>query len=540
MFERNDLCREGNQWARARSPWWRLGAVVVAATMVAVACTSEGSKSSSGGTTPGTASGAGAPLPPEAQAIVDSPTYRHGDWSWNAAELGSGKTLFAQNQERLNFLGSTTKLFTVGTYYDEFGADSTLQTPVHATGARAGGTVEGDLVLVGKGDFIMGGRGVLDGELQFGTDPTDHVYAYAVPNVQLVTADPLAGLNKLAADVKAAGITSVRGDVLVNDKLWEPYDTKEGVVTSIMVNDNLLDIVVNPGAKAGDPVAMRTIPETAYFDVVNEAVTTAADGKSTVAAKLDPATNRIVVSGNLPLGAKQEDHAILAPDPGAFARALFIEALQRAGVTVTAPLAAATGTLPPDSALTDANKVASLTSPPTSVLTKLVTKISHNRGSETLMCLLAVKAGSRDCEDGVATMISRFSEANIEPGTAMIYDGEGSDPSSATPAAMLRWLTWMHGQPFGKQLKEGLPDINKDGKIMAKSGLSARPENGPMPAMFVAGGQAGYMTTASGKEAVVAVYALNGVYPTTAEGLVVPGGDLSNTEKVLTQMQLNS
>jgi len=53
----------------------------------------------------------------------------------------------------------------------------------------------------------------------------------------------------------------------VNDKLRNPFETKEGVLTSIMVNDNRLDMLVNPGAKAGDPVTMRTIPPTAYFDV---------------------------------------------------------------------------------------------------------------------------------------------------------------------------------------------------------------------------------------------------------------------------------
>ena len=154
--------------------------------------------------------------------------------------------------------------------------------------------------------------------------------------------------------------------------------------------------------------------------------------------------------------------------------------------------------------------------------------------------LLAVKAGSTECEDGILTIASKFEGAGIEPGTVMIYDGEGADPSSATPAAMLKWLTWVHEQPFAQDFKDGLPDINKDGSIMVKSGLSARPEIGPMPAMFVAGAQAGYMKTASGKEAVVAVFALNGVWPTVAEGLVVPGGDLSNTEEVLRSMQRSS
>ena len=471
-------------------------------------------------------------LPGEAQAIIDSAAYAHGSWSWGAVELGTGKTLYAGNENKLNFLGSTTKLFTVGAYYEEFGADSTLETPVYAVGTRSGGALIGDLVLVGSGDFILGGRGVLDGGLQY-TEP-DHVYSYAVPTVKPVAADPLAGLDKLAGEVRAAGITSIQGDVLVNDQLWNPYMTKEGVVTSIMVNDNLLDILVNPGAKPGDPVRIETRPKTQFFTVENQATTVAADGTSTVSATLG-ADNRVVITGQLPLGAPQQDLAQFAPNPAAYARALFIEALQRAGIAVNAPLQAAAGKLPPDTALTEANKVASLTSPPTSVLTKLVTKISDNRGAETLLCLMAKKAGSRDCESGgMPVVISKFAKANIEPGTVMIYDGEGSDPASATPAAMTRWLTYIHGQSFAALFKDGLPDIDHDGKIMVKSGLSARPESGPMPAMFVAAGQAGYLTTASGKDAVVAVYALNGVYPTVGEGI---DKDLPDTEKVLNQMQ---
>ena len=492
------------------------------------ACTTEPSRTAAPGTT--------APaFPADAQAIVGSQTYAHGSWNWDVVELGTGKTLYASNENKLNFLGSTTKLFTVGTYYEEFGADSTLETPVYAAGTRSGGSLAGDLVLVGSGDFILGGRGVLNGELQY-TSP-DHVYAYAVPTVKPVAADPLAGLDRLAGEVKAAGITSINGDVLVNDKLWDPYTTKEGVVTSIMVNDNLLDILFNPGAKVGDPATMDTRPKTQFFSVDNRATTSASGGQSTLTATLG-ADNRVVVTGQVPLGAAQQDLAQFAPNPAAYARALFIEALRRAGVTVIASLQATTGTLPPDSALTAANKVASLTSPPTSILTKLVTEISDNRGAETLLCLMAKKAGSRDCElGGMPVVISKFTKANIEPGTVNIYDGEGSDPASGTPAALTRWLTYIHDQPFGALFKAGLPDIDHDGKIMVKSGLSARPENGPMPAMFVAAGQAGYMSTVSGKDAVVAIYALNGTYPTVMDGL---DKDLPDTEKVLDQMQRSS
>ncbi|MCV7076256.1 D-alanyl-D-alanine carboxypeptidase/D-alanyl-D-alanine endopeptidase [Mycobacterium szulgai] len=471
-------------------------------------------------------------LPGDVQAILDLPQYAHGSWSWDAVELGSGKTLYARGENKLNFLGSTTKLFTVGTYYEEFGPDSTLETPVYATGTRSPDALTGDLVLVGSGDFILGSRGVLDGQLQY-TEP-DHVYAYAIPTVKPVAANPLAGLDKLAAQVRAAGIAKIDGDVLVDDRLWDPFMTKEGVVTSIMVNDNLLDVLVNPGAKAGDPVAVDTIPKTDFFTIDNQATTAAGGGQSTLSASLG-ADNRVVITGQLPAGAQQQDLAQFAPSPAAYARALFIEALRRAGVTVDAPLQAPAGALPPDSDYPAAEKVASLTSPPTSILTKLVTKISDNRGAETLLCLLAKRAGSKDCDSGgMPVIISKFAKAKIDPGTVNIYDGEGSDPASATPAAMTRWLTYIHGQPFAALFKAGLPDIDHNGKIMVKSGLSARPQMGSMPAMFVAAGQAGYLTTASGKDAVVAVYALNATYSTVAEGL---DQDLPNTEKVLNQFQ---
>ena len=56
--------------------------------------------------------------------------------------------------------------------------------PVYAVGSRSDGALDGNLVLLGSGDFIMGGRGVLDGKLEY-TEP-DHVYWYAVPTVQPV------------------------------------------------------------------------------------------------------------------------------------------------------------------------------------------------------------------------------------------------------------------------------------------------------------------------------------------------------------------
>jgi serine-type D-Ala-D-Ala carboxypeptidase/endopeptidase (penicillin-binding protein 4) len=487
---------------------------------------------SSSALSPGASGSTGRQLPKPARDIIASAPYAHGSWNYAAVDLDRGRPLYTQNQDQLNFLGSTTKLFTVGSYYDEVGGDATLETPVYASGTRAGGALTGNLVLVGSGDFILGSRGVLQGDLQW-TDP-DHIYAYASPLVKPVAANPLAGLDRLASQVKASGITQVNGDVLVDDSLFDAYQTKEGILTSIMVNDNLLDILVTPGAAAGQPVTMATIPTTGYFSVVNQATTSAAGGQSTLSAALG-ADNKVTITGQLPLGSPQQDLAQFAPSPGNYARALFIEALKRAGVSVETNLVTPVGNLPGAAAYTAANKVASLTSPPASVLTKLVTKVSHNRGSETLMCLLALRGGSKDCEDGMLTILSTVAKAGLTPGTVALYDGEGSDPSSATPAAMIQWLTWLRAQPFGAELRAGLPDIDHDGSILVKSGLSARPQVGPnQPALFVAAGQAGYIRTAKGKDVAVALYALNATYASVADGLLK---DLPATEQVLREIR---
>ena len=156
------------------------------------------------------------------------------------------------------------------------------------------------------------------------------MYAYALPTAKPVAADPLAGLDDLARQVKASGITAVSGDVLVNDKLWDLYQTKEGVVTSIMVNDNLLTSwsprAPRRGIRCGSTPGRRRRTSTS-----STTAPPAPPAGSRRWSRHLGANNRIVVTGSLPLGSPQQDLAVFAPSPADYARALFIEALRRAG-----------------------------------------------------------------------------------------------------------------------------------------------------------------------------------------------------------------
>src|SRR5262249_51263057 len=152
--------------------------------------------------------------------------------------------------------------------------DRRFETPVYRRGNVEKGVLNGDLVLVAGGDLTLGGRTRADGTLAF--KDHDHIYAgYLSTQTELTDTDPLAGLNHLARQVKAAGIAAVSGDVLIDDRLFQ----REGgsgsgprIVTPIVVNDNIVDVTVTPGASGGDPATIKVRPETALYTVESKVV----------------------------------------------------------------------------------------------------------------------------------------------------------------------------------------------------------------------------------------------------------------------------
>ncbi|MEO8907512.1 MAG: D-alanyl-D-alanine carboxypeptidase, partial [Microbacteriaceae bacterium] len=227
----------------------RLGplVIVVVASLAMAGCTSGGGDStltSAGG------SGTVGTLPAAAQKIMDKPAYQAARWSYEVTDLKTGKVLLANGADQMAFTASTAKQFTVGAVYETMGPSSRITTPVYATGPVTGGVVNGNLALLASGDLTMGGRNAADGRADdsFSAKNIDHVYGDLAPNAAKAPGDPLAGLDSLAKQVAASGIRQVSGNVLIDDRLWEPYAGGEGTVQPMFINDNVLDITVTPGA----------------------------------------------------------------------------------------------------------------------------------------------------------------------------------------------------------------------------------------------------------------------------------------------------
>src|SRR5436305_4159447 len=190
---------------------------------------------------PAPASGADS-LAARVEAVLKAPEGKHGRWGVLAVDVAGGKAVYEHNADQLFAPASVTKLYTCAAALIELGAGHRFETPVYRRGPVRGGRLDGDLILLAQGDLTLGGRTDPGGKMTFKDD--DHIYANGPgPRAAVTDTDPLAGLKELARQVKAAGVREVRGDVLVDDRLFEQArGTGSGPdsLTPTRVDDNVV------------------------------------------------------------------------------------------------------------------------------------------------------------------------------------------------------------------------------------------------------------------------------------------------------------
>lgn len=504
------------------------------------------SSSADATTATGTGRGAGAwpaaavaaePLPSAILAVMQQPRYAHATWSLLVTDLASGDVIYELDAEEIAFTGSVRKLYSVGLALDTLGADHRFTTPVYRRGEVDGqGALRGDLILVAAGDLTLGGRQTVDGSVAY-TD-FDHGDANNLGTAILTPQDPLYGLDDLARQVHASGIRHVAGDVVVDDRLFVSFrvPNQNLLITPIIVNENLIDVTITP-APAGETASVDWRPRTAAV-TVDAAVTTSAPGTPNAVTLSD---NRrvncigepgctVAVTGSIPA----DFHAPLSglpylvqtfhiEDPAAFARTAFIEALQRAGVTVAAtPVAASpVDLLPMADDYTPAARVAEFVSPPFADYARLILKVSLNLGANLSLMLLALAHGKRTIADALAVeRQTLIDDIGLQPDSFDFpTNGSGSPDSQASPRATVELLTAMAKTDVANVYRAALPVLGEDGSlagsgvtlpgkghVFAKTGTTV--ENGKLKAQNLAG----YIDAKSGRQLAFALF-VNDVGP---------------------------
>jgi PBP4 family serine-type D-alanyl-D-alanine carboxypeptidase len=430
-------------------------------------------------------------LPVAISAVMNEARYAKAGWSLMVTDLDTGATRYSLHPDQLAFTGSTRKLFSVGLALDQLGADHRTTTPVYRTGAvDDAGVLHGDLDLVGAGDLTFGGRRTADGGIAF-TD-FDHNDANNLGTAILTPQSPLRGVDELARQVKAAGITAVAGTVVVDDRLFPAYRVPNNdlLITPTMVNENLIDVTVTP-TRPGAPAEIDYRPKTAAVHVVGTVRTTARGTKPTVAlpdvagSRGKPIVGLVTcstrpgctarVSGTIPVGYRAPlsgERSFVGTfrveDPAAFARTALIQALRRAGIAVTAPVVAANpvAKLPATSTYTRARRVAALVSPTYAEQVKLILKVSLNLGANLALTQFGLAHGQKTRAGALAAERTKLLALHI-PAKAFDFptNGSGSPDSRATPRAIVDLLTAMSHTPVADAFKHALPVLGVDGSL---------------------------------------------------------------------------
>lgn len=460
-------------------------------------------------------------------AAIDGPDYKHASWGILVVNAKTGETVYSRNPDAMLMPASVTKMFTCAAAMLTLGPDFRFETVVHARGLPLNGILKGDLILVGSGDLTLGGRSNRDGKIIF--KDKDHTYANSgLMDAELTDTNPLAGLDELARQVKASGIRQVDGDVLVDDRLFtrtRGSGSGPDVVTPVVVNDNVIDVIVEPGETIGGPAKVTTRPATAFVQA--DSFVTTVNEKATSEVQIVPvATNQFAVRGRIAKGSKPVVRIYPVEDPTLFARALFVESLRRNGVKANAavmrpgPLAM----LPERAAYDRLPKVASFISPPLKEALEVTLKVSHNLYASTLPCLVAASVGGNTAEHGLRIQRRLLKDLGVDTNSFSFGGGAGGAPADyITARAAIQLLQGMSIREEWGAYKAALPVLGVDGtlldsvpkdspargKVFAKTGTYIWFDAANERFLLKSKALAGTMTTKAGTELHIAMMVNN-------------------------------
>ncbi len=455
-------------------------------------------------------------------AIMNRPEYKHARFGVEVYSIDEGKVIYVWNADELFVPGSTTKILTVGTALELLGADFRFHTKIYRTGPISGGTLQGNLVVVASGDPNLSNRIRPDGTLAFQDE--DHSYD-GFAEAQAVPGDPLAVIQELAMKVASAGIKRVQGRVLVDVSLFPEGDRELGtgvVISPMVVNDNLVDVMVTPGGRNGAAASLAIAPRTRYVTIRNEVKTGAPGSKMdlhwTDDKEAADGTHSVILSGTIALDARPKLRAYQVPSPSRFAEVALTEALESAGVRVDA---SGTGSVPGPRSLKEENAVAEHISPTLKEEATVTLKVSQNLHASMLPSIVGAyreKGASDPLQAGFDQERALLEKADLDLDAAVQSDGAGG-AALFTPDFMVRFLLHLSRQPFGADFRKSLPILGRDGTLVkiqvdspaaghvfAKTGTYATGNALTRGGVVTGKGLAGFVDTKDGHHLAFAAY----------------------------------
>jgi len=453
------------------------------------------------------------------QEVVRQPALEPGFFAVKIVSLDTGLLIYEQSANKFTRPASNMKLYTVAAALDRLTPDYHFITSVYAKEKPEDGKVKGDMIVYGRGDPSFAAR--------------------------FNNGDYFKGINDLAARIVTAGVTRIKGD-LVGDESWfngaplgsgwewDDLQWSYGAqVSALTVNDNAIDLTVKPGEKVGAPVVITSGPPATFMTIANRATTGPRGSKSDLNVYRGLGANTLEISGSLPLGDNGFAGSTAIPDPALAFVTMLKDALLKRGVKIdgrvrTLDARSGMSIVPnPPAALmqltnvppqTPPLEIASIQSPPFSVIATHTLKPSQNLYTEiilrTLGKLNSIGPSQTNEEAGLIVVRNFLRQAGASESDLALNDGSGlSRNDMITANATVQLLTFMSKHRYFAQFRDALPIAGVDGTLrtrmrgtLAENNLRAKTGSLSSVASL-----SGYVTTAAGEHLVFSMMLNN--YP---------------------------
>lgn len=436
-------------------------------------------------------------------ALLGDTETAAGSWGVEVRSLAKPELLFESNAHRLLMPASTLKTMTLAVTADRLGWDFTYDTRAFPVGTIANGVLDGDFVVVGGGDPSFNDW---DGS---GTEV----------------------FRSWASELKKRGIHTVGGRIIGVDDffdddglgagwMWDDMaEDYSAAASGLQFNEGTAQVLVAPGASAGEPAILALKPSHSRVPLVNRVTTAQAGTPTSLAIGAFARMPGASIKGSIAIDAAQQTRVVTVGNPTLYfanaVRTTFIES----GIDVLGGAADADD-------LTDVPDVSGVVplvhrSPPLSSLAERLMQLSDNLYAETFLRTLGRTqnvAGSASL--GLDVVKKTLASWGIVPSELVLADGSGlSRYDLVTPHALVSLLTHVYGDdrlrgPFiatlpvaarPGMLGRRMAGTKAEGNVQAKTGSFTN-----------ARAVAGFVRTSDGEPLAFAVMANNYGVPSAA------------------------
>jgi D-alanyl-D-alanine carboxypeptidase/D-alanyl-D-alanine-endopeptidase (penicillin-binding protein 4) len=382
----------------------------------------------------------------------------HAITSLTILDARTGKLIFSLNKDVGLAPASCQKTITAASAFFLLGQDFKYHTRLLYTGNINEGVLNGDLIIRGSGDPMLGS------------------WRYGSTKMAVV-------LQEWIRAARQAGIRKINGRILGDASLfdtqmppdgwiWQDMGNYYGAGTSALTwHENQYDMHLLPGNQVGAPVKITGIdPPVSSLRFINELTTGKPGSGDRTYIYAAPYTHLAYIRGTAPEDNKHFSVSGAVPDPALFCAHALENALKEAGVPVLKPASTFRQLSMEGEKINSAAKmIDDHLSPSLDSIIHWFLHRSINLYGEQLVKTIALHEGETVCTDtGVAIEKRFWDKKGIDPAALNIIDGSGLSPGNRlTSYAMARVLYAVRQQSWYNTYHDCLPVIHR---IRMKSG----------------------------------------------------------------------